>query len=127
MFQGTFYRRFVLGEWVAAEGLVYDFLDESFWKEPPENGLERWHISVDYGTANPTSMGLWGQRDGIWYRVKEYYYNSREEHRQKTDEEYADDLAALAGGRSIQGVVVDPGCGQLPGNSAPQGMAGAAG
>ncbi|MFB2011684.1 PBSX family phage terminase large subunit [Flintibacter sp. P01028] len=108
MFQGTFYRRFVLGEWVAAEGLVYDFLDESFWKEPPENGLERWHISVDYGTANPTSMGLWGQRDGIWYRVKEYYYNSREEHRQKTDEEYADDLAALAGGRSIQGVVVDP-------------------
>ena len=108
MFQGTFYRRFVLGEWVAAEGLVYDFLDESFWKEPPENGLVRWHISVDYGTANPTSMGLWGQRDGIWYRVKEYYYNSREEHRQKTDEEYADDLAALAGGRSIQGVVVDP-------------------
>lgn len=72
--------------------------------------MERWHISVDYGTANPTSMGLWGQRDGVWYRVKEYYYNSREEHRQKTDEEYADDLTALAGGRSIQGVVVDPGC-----------------
>lgn len=73
---------------------------------------------------NPTSMGLWGQRDGVWYRVKEYYYNSREEHRQKTDEEYADDLTALAGGRSIQGVVVDPGCGQLPGNSAPQGDGG---
>ena len=53
-------------------------------------------------------MGLWGQRDGVWYRVREYYYDSREERRQKTDEEYADALAALAGGRPIQGVVVDP-------------------
>ena len=67
MFQGTFYRRFVLGEWVAAEGLVYDFFDESFVHTAPE-GLEEWYISCDYGTVNPTSMGLWGKKDGIWYR-----------------------------------------------------------
>nr|WP_268842228.1 PBSX family phage terminase large subunit [Pseudoflavonifractor phocaeensis] len=30
MFEGTFYRRFVLGEWVAAEGRVYDFFDDSY-------------------------------------------------------------------------------------------------
>ena len=108
MFQGTFYRRFVLGEWVAAEGRIYDFFDESYVRPAPEGELERWHISCDYGTVNPTSMGLWGRRDGVWYRVAEYYYDARQERRQKTDEEYADALEKLAGGRRIEAVVVDP-------------------
>ena len=108
MFQGAFYRRFVLGEWVAAEGLIYDFFDESFLQNPPGEGLENWHISVDYGTVNPTSMGLWGWRNGVWYRVAEYYYDARRERRQKTDEEYAADLERLAGGRTVTAVVADP-------------------
>ncbi len=107
-FQGTFYRRFVLGEWVAAEGLVYDFFDESFVKPAPDGEMERWYISCDYGTSNPTSMGLWGLQKSVWYRVAEYYYDAREQHRQKTDEEYADALEHLAGGREIQAVVADP-------------------
>ena len=107
-FQGTFYRRFVLGEWVAAEGLVYDFFQEEMLGEVPEGEMEQWYISCDYGTANPTSMGLWGKQNGVWYRVREYYYDGRAQRRQKTDEEYADDLAALAGGREIQAVVADP-------------------
>lgn len=107
-FQGTFYRRFVLGEWVAAEGLVYDFFDESFVRETPEGPFEEWYVSVDYGTSNPTSMGLWGKKDGVWYRVSEYYYDARAARRQKTDEEYAGDLAGLVGGRAVRAVVVDP-------------------
>lgn len=108
MFHGAFYRRFVLGEWVAAEGRVYDFFDESYVQEPPEGEMERWCISCDYGTVNPASFGLWGEQKGVWYRVKEYYYDSRAQMRQKTDGEYARDLRRLAGGRSIQTVVVDP-------------------
>ena len=107
MFSGAFYSRFVLGEWVAAEGRVYDFFDESYVEDPPD-GLSRWCISCDYGTVNPASFGLWGWKDGIWYRVKEFYYNSRETKRQKTDGEYAEDLRKLAGGRDIRLVVVDP-------------------
>lgn len=107
-FSGTFYRRFVLGEWVAAEGRVYDFFDENFVKPAPEGEMEQWRISCDYGTVNPASFGLWGKRDGVWYRVKEYYYDSRAEKRQKTDGEYADELEKLAGGRHIQKIVVDP-------------------
>ena len=107
-FSGTFYRRFVLGEWVAAEGRVYDFFDESYLRPPPEGEMELWRISCDYGTVNPASFGLWGKRDGVWYRVKEYYYDSRAEKRQKTDGEYADDLEQLAGGRAIQKILVDP-------------------
>ena len=70
--------------------------------------MERWRVSVDYGTSNPCSMGLWGLRDGVWYRVTEYYYAARERGVQRTDQEYVSALDALVGGRPIQQVVVDP-------------------
>lgn len=108
MFQGCFYRRYVLGEWVAAEGLVYDFIDEAAMPPTPEGPFARWRVSCDYGTRNPASFGLWGEKDGVWYRVAEYYYDARAEGRQKTDGEYADDLTRLAGGRCIETVIVDP-------------------
>lgn len=107
-FQGAFYRRFVLGEWTAAEGLVYDFFDEDMVRPPPAGQAQRWVISCDYGTVNPTSMGLWGKYDGVWYRVKEYYYDARQQRRQQTDQEYAQRLRELAGGREIEAVVADP-------------------
>ena len=107
-FQGAFYRRFVLGEWTAAEGLVYDFFDEDMVLPPPAGQAQRWVISCDYGTVNPTSMGLWGKYGGVWYRVKEYYYDARQERRQQTDQEYAQRLRELAGGREIEAVVADP-------------------
>ncbi|MCI8870499.1 MAG: PBSX family phage terminase large subunit [Lawsonibacter sp.] len=108
LFQGVFYRRFVLGEWVAAQGLVYDFFREEMTRDPPESGWLEWYISCDYGTVNPTSMGLWGRTEEGWFRVKEFYYDSRREKRQKTDEEYADALEALAAGREIRAVIADP-------------------
>ena len=108
LYTGVFYRRFILGEWVAAEGRVYDFFGPEMARPVPEGEFERWYISCDYGTVNPTSMGLWGLQNGVWYRVKEYYYNSRQQRRQKTDAEYAEDLARLAGTRPIRGVIVDP-------------------
>ena len=108
MFRGTFYRRFVLGEWAAAEGLVYDFFSPELVQAVPEQMDGPWYISCDYGTVNPTSMGLWGQKGGVWYRTAEFYYDSRKTGRQQTDGEYADDLARLAGGQDIRGVVLDP-------------------
>lgn len=63
---------------------------------------------MDYGTANPASFGLWGRRDGIWYRVEEFYYDSHRTGCQRTDAEYAEDLERLAAGREIQRVIVDP-------------------
>ena len=108
LFQGVFYRRFVLGEWVAAQGLVYDFFRTDMAEEPPQGDWLEWYISCDYGTVNPTSMGLWGRMGERWFRVKEFYYDSRREKQQKTDEEYADALEALAGGREIRAVIADP-------------------
>ena len=98
----------MLGEWTTAQGLVYDFFDDSMLQDAPEEGVERWYISCDYGTVNPTSMGLWGLKGGVWYRTAEFYYDSKVHRRQKTDQEYAGDLERLAGGRAIQAVIVDP-------------------
>ena len=107
LYTGVFYRRFVQGEWAAAQGLVYDFFDESFVHTAPE-GLEEWYISCDYGTVNPTSMGLWGRWGEVWYRMEEFYYDSRREGRQKTDTEYVADLKKFAAGETVEKVIVDP-------------------
>lgn len=108
LYTGVFYRRFVLGQWAQAEGRVYDFFGPEMVGTAPEGGFEKWYISCDYGTVNPTSMGLWGLQKGVWYRVKEFYFNSRTQMRQMTDGEYARELRDLAGGRAITAVIVDP-------------------
>ena len=109
LYTGIFYRRFVLGEWAAAEGLIYDFFDREKDAVPaPKGEMEAWRVSIDYGTVNPTSMGLWGRRNGVWYRVEEYYYDSRREGQQKTDAEYVEALRALCGDRRVERVIVDP-------------------
>lgn len=109
LYTGVFYRRFVLGEWAAAQGLVYDFFDpDKDAAEVPDGLFSAWRVSVDYGTVNPLSMGLWGEKNGVWYRVEEVYYDSRREGRQKTDAEYAEMLEQLVAGRDIQRVIVDP-------------------
>ena len=108
LYSGVFYQRFILGQWVQAEGRVYDFFGPDMVGKAPAEPCEKWYISCDYGTVNPTSMGLWGLRNGVWYRISEFYFSSRREQRQMTDAEYAGALERLAGGRKIQAVIADP-------------------
>lgn len=109
LYSGTFYERFVEGKWVAAQGLVYPFFStDRHVCAPPQGDYESWCISCDYGTVNPSSFGLWGLLDGIWYRTDEYYHDSRTLGVQRTDEEHYAALEALAGGRKISAVAVDP-------------------
>ena len=108
LYTGVFYRRYILGQWAQAEGRVYDFFEAGMAKTVPEGPFDKWYVSCDYGTVNPTSMGLWGRCRGVWYRVKEFYFSSRREMRQMTDEEYAQALGNLAGGRQLTAVIVDP-------------------
>lgn len=69
----------------------------------------RYIISCDYGIINPMSMGLWGLNDGIWFRIDEYYYNSKEnDNNLHTDEEYYQSLEKLADNHNIETIIVDP-------------------
>ena len=108
MYDGVFYRRYILGEWCMAEGLIYSFFDpgKHVTDEIPDGG--RYYISCDYGTLNPFSAGLWCVKDGRAVRIREYYYSGRDTSAQKTDEEYYAELERLAGGFPVEQVIVDP-------------------
>ena len=94
-YAGTvYYGRYIQGEWTLAEGLIYPMHSDAIC-EPPDCVPEQYVLSIDYGTQNAFSAGLWALYGGIWYRVKEYYYSGRDTGQQKTDEEYADALDAF--------------------------------
>lgn len=106
-YSGVFYRRYILGEWCVAEGLVYEFGEDNITDEIPESG--EYYISVDYGTLNPFSAGLWCvTTDGKAVRIKEYYYSGRAGQHMKTDAEYCDEIETLSRGYEIRRVIVDP-------------------
>ena len=105
--KGTvWYDRDILGKRKIAEGLVYDFGEDNITDEQPA-GAE-YYISIDYGTLNPFSAGLWSVTGSNAVRIKEYYHDGRKTQKQLTDEEYCDAVEKLAEGYDIKRVVVDP-------------------
>ena len=99
MYSGVFYNRFIRGLWVVAEGLVYPRFSkaDNVTEDIPESGT--YYISIDYGTLNPFSAGLWCVSDGKAVRIKEYYQ------RQLTDEEYHAALEKLIQYTDSEGVL----------------------
>lgn len=117
MYSGIFYQRYVLGEWVLAEGLVYPGFnkDKHCFSDPPfldEKGIMKrsaeCYISIDYGIVNPFAAHLWVVYDGVAYCWKEYYFDSRKKQRQLTDEEHYNAVEKLAGENIIQNIIIDP-------------------
>lgn len=90
-YTGVFYERFILGLWVLAEGLIYPNFQEAI-AEAPNSPIEAKCLSIDYGTQNPFAALLWEKHGGVWYAVKEFYYSGRATNRQKTDDEYGEDM-----------------------------------
>ena len=108
LYSGTFYRRFVEGRWVAADGLVYPMFDPKRHVGAPASPAGPWYLSCDYGTVNPFSLGLWCRDGDAWCRVAEYYHSGRATGVQLTDEEYYAHLCELAGDRPIAALIIDP-------------------
>lgn len=107
MFSGVFYDRYIRGLWVVAEGLIYPMFDESCIVDGlPETG--EYYVSCDYGTLNPFSAGLWRWDGKTATRIREYYYSGRENQKNKTDEEYADEIKKLIGEADVKSIIVDP-------------------
>ena len=108
LYSGSFYDRYVLGKWTASEGVVYPMFsrEKHIFRDIPS--CERYVISCDYGTVNPSSFGLWGLSGGVWHRIREYYYDSRREGQSRTDEEHYSALENLAGSCAVEKVIVDP-------------------
>ncbi|WP_321835413.1 PBSX family phage terminase large subunit [Clostridium butyricum] len=109
MFSGVFYKRYILGLWVQAEGLVYDMFEEIKHKvKTVLRAYKEFYVSCDYGTQNATVFLLWGKFGEKWYLVDEYYYSGRDNGKQKTDEEYYLDLDKFINGKRIKAIIIDP-------------------
>ena len=93
------HKRYVLGLRAAAEGRVFSFFDSGpdsrfIVKEVPNN-FTKYFCGFDFAYTNPFAAQLWGFSGGIWYILKEFYWDSKVERKQKTNREYIDDLARL--------------------------------
>lgn len=110
MYTGVFYKRYILGLWCVAEGIIYDMFDAAKHVVKTTGQLfDPYYVSCDYGTQNATVFLLWAkQLDGKWIAIREYYYSGRDEDKQKTDSEYADDLKEWLGDIKPKKIVVDP-------------------
>lgn len=95
-YEGTvYYNRYILGEWTQAEGLVYPHFNEIFSDNvpvPSDGFYSRYVLSCDYGTQNAFACLLWGEKDHVWYIVREYRYSGRDTGLPKTDDEYLEDI-----------------------------------
>ncbi|KRL81795.1 phage terminase, large subunit, pbsx family [Ligilactobacillus equi DSM 15833 = JCM 10991] len=114
MYSGVFYKRYILGQWSVADGIVYDnFNQDTMVVDPPADTVytKNW-VSVDYGTQNPTVYHLWSLHDGVWYNRAEYYYSGREKGHQKTDEQFVDDMETFFSANELSktdtNLIVDP-------------------
>lgn len=124
MYRGVWYERMILGNWVAAEGRVYDMF------EPEDHMLDaqeyikslninpraiRWLVGCDYGTSTVMSWGLYAQLPDprmtgtpIYVKVKEYYYDAAKKKVQKTDAEFVEEFQRWLGETMPWAVYVDP-------------------
>ena len=108
-YRGTVYfERFILGKWALAEGLIYPMFSETrhISSDMPNGG--DYYISIDYGTLNPCSMGLWCVKGKQAFRIREFYHDGRKSGRQMTDEEYYKELEKLADDLPVCYVIIDP-------------------
>jgi PBSX family phage terminase large subunit len=110
-YTGMWFKRYILGEWAVAHGLVYDSFDNDNIYEHPQEPPNYYIVGIDYGTTNATAAVLCGVRPTRWPQITveaEYYYDSAKKGRSKADDELADDIKEFIGWRNVYAVYVDP-------------------
>lgn len=111
-YQGLFYKRFIEGQWVLAEGAIFDFFDSAIHVvKQSKTYAKYWILGIDYGTTNPFAAVLIGFNDdhhpSLWVE-REYYWDSKAMGYQKTDMEYAEDIKRVFDGYPIRSIYLDP-------------------
>ena len=112
MYSGVFYRRYILGLWVKAEGLVYPMFDRSAHithSIPQYSPRHRYYVAVDYGTVNPFAAGLYdySPSEQKAVMIRELYYKGGSTNR-VDNEAYYKMLSELIGDYPIEYIIIDP-------------------
>lgn len=118
-FKGIFYRRYILGERVLAEGVIYDmFNDDNLYDDIDRpyqlDRISVRSISADYGTTNPSHfLDIYDDGDTIWVD-NEYRWSSKSEEAmrtgigQKTDRQQSEDMRVFMGEGMDCEIILDP-------------------
>ena len=117
-FTGVFFKQYILGMWVSAEGAIYPM-----WEDDQNTYIEKdmsqyrfgdsgdsmiHYVAIDYGTHNPM-VYLDAYYDGDKFFIRnEYYWDSSQTQVQKTDSQYADDLVDFLGEENDCQIIIDP-------------------
>lgn len=95
-----FYKRNILGQWVIAEGAIYDMFDEEVhvYNSPVE--VDDMNITCDYGVSTVTTFGVIGYKKDIingntYYLMDETYYDAETKGVTQSDNDRVDDLVEL--------------------------------
>lgn len=112
-YTGLFYKRFILGQWVAAEGAVYDSWDPAAHVVPHDEIppiTAYYGVGIDYGTTNATAATLFGMAaDGCLYFLDEWVYKPTSKEVRRTDVELSDGIRQwLRSDHELRGVPLDP-------------------
>ena len=118
MYTGVWYERMILGNWVAAEGRIYDMFEPEVHMVDAmdyiaQSGVHpnaiRWLVGCDYGTSTVMSWGLYAQfPNGVFLKVKEFYYDAQKTKIQKTDGEFLEAFNKWLDGLRPWAVYCDP-------------------
>lgn len=112
LYTGVFYRRYILGQWVKAEGLVYPMFkyDTHVVSEFPYiSKSHRYYVSIDYGTVNPFAAGLYdySPAEKKATMIRELYYKGGSSKR-VDNEAYYKMLENLIDVYPIEYIIIDP-------------------
>lgn len=109
-YAGTvYYKRYILGEWALAEGLIYPMYRKAIEEAPQDVPTTEYYMSIDYGTRNAFAALLWERKNNIWYATRGFYYSGRDTGVSKTDGEYMIDIDKLTEGINEKiRTVIDP-------------------
>lgn len=106
----VYYKRYILGEWALAEGLVYPMFstEKHVFSGPTEyKRTNQYFVSLDYGTVNPFAGGIYEFTGRKVRKIREIHHDGRNAGR-KDNEEYYDLMCSVIGDIPIEYVVIDP-------------------
>lgn len=112
-YSGVFYKRYLLSQWVMAEGVVYDLFEgpvHTYSQHIPT----RFHVvGIDYATSSVMCFILFGidldprAKRKCW-AIREYIWDAQAQGKQKTDGEFRADFIRWLGGIIPYKIIIDP-------------------
>lgn len=106
----VYYKRYILGEWALAEGLVYPMFSRE--RHVVKGAVEyhrnsQYYVSIDYGTVNPFAIGVFEFDGRKSIMIKEFHHKGGTENR-VDNEKYYKQMCDTIGNLPIQYILVDP-------------------